>query len=179
MNKKHTISLLILSFLTGCSSLKDEQEKAPEHSPKSRYDEKIESPGYLFGDDFLSFGGSRKKTAGQGAGPSSVNTYLWKASLEALNLMPLQSADAVGGVLITEWYASTPSSQDKIKVCVFIKDYILRADALKVTVYKQVKDKSGHWLSSSLDEVTARQIEDIILTKARDLRNQAKQANKL
>lgn len=174
MIRKYVFSLLSLSLLAGCSSLTDEQ-KAPDRSPKSRYDERIEDSGFLFGDDFLSLGGAKKKhQSGSGSGASSVNTYLWKASLEALHTMPLQSADAVGGVIITEWYTSTPSSNDRIKICVFIKDIALRADGLKVTVYKQVKDKNGQWSSSSLDDVTSRQIEDIILTKARDLRIQAR-----
>ena len=99
-----------------------------------------------------------------------VNPHLWRASLESINFMPLVSADAFGGVIITDWYINPKTPNERIKVSVFITDQVLRADALKVVVYKQIKGKDGNWTNSHVDSRIATELENIILTKARQLR---------
>ena len=98
-----------------------------------------------------------------------VNTYLWKASLETLSFMPLLQTDSNGGVIVTDWYVNPNQPAERMKMTVTILDADLRADAVRVAPQRQVLT-NGQWVDSSVQAATAQKIEDIILTKARDLR---------
>jgi len=97
-----------------------------------------------------------------------VNSFLWRASLETLNLMPLAQVDPFGGVIVTDWYASAEAPNERFKANVYILDTNLRADALKTSIFKQTRSAGG-WADASVDADTARQIENAILTRARQL----------
>ena len=98
-----------------------------------------------------------------------VNTYLWQATLDTLSTLPLVSADPFGGVIITDWY-STPSAPDeRLKVTVYIMDRSLRADGLKVVVFRQTRN-GNVWQDAQPSPDTAHKLEDSILTRARELR---------
>jgi hypothetical protein len=99
-----------------------------------------------------------------------VNGYLWRASLDTLAFMPLASADPYGGVIITDWYVNPEKPDERFKCTVYILDSRLRADGLNVTVFKQVKDGSGGWTDAPSAGQTETDIENAILTKARQLR---------
>jgi len=98
-----------------------------------------------------------------------VNSYLWHASLDTLSFLPLVSADPFGGVIISEWYVSPTSPNERLKVTVYIMDRALRADALKVVVFRQVA-ANGTWQDAQASADTAHKLEDSILTRARELR---------
>lgn len=98
-----------------------------------------------------------------------VNAYLWRASLDALSFMPLVQTDSAGGVIVTDWYANPANPGERIKVTVSILDRDLRADALRVAASRQVA-QSGLWVDAPVQAATVQKLEDIILTKARDLR---------
>jgi len=98
-----------------------------------------------------------------------VNSYLWHASLDTLSFMPLVSADPFGGVIISEWYVAPSSPNERLKVTVYIMDRALRADGLKVVVFRQVKGTAG-WADAVTSPETAHKLEDSILTRARELR---------
>lgn len=98
-----------------------------------------------------------------------VNKYLWHATLDTLSFMPLKSADPTGGVIITEWHAMTPDATERFKVTVYILDRRLRADGVKVGVFRQVK-QDGVWKDAEVDKTTANKLTDAILTRARELR---------
>jgi len=98
-----------------------------------------------------------------------VNQYLWHASLEALRFMPLQSADPFGGVIITDWYSAPELPNERMRVTVYILDRNLRADGLKVAVFRQTHSADG-WVDAQVSAETATKLEDAILTKARELR---------
>jgi len=121
-----------------------------------------------------SFGSSNKKASKanaarfQQAPNLGVNAFLWRASLETLEFMPLDSVDPFGGVIITDWYASPEAPDERFKANVFILDTNLRADALKASVFKQVRAGSA-WSDAAVDADTNRQIENSILTRAREL----------
>jgi len=104
------------------------------------------------------------------AAPIGVNGYLWRASLDALAFMPLSSADPYGGVIITDWYTNPEKTDERFKCTVYILDTRLRADGLNVTVFKQVKDASGAWVDAATSDQTSIDIENAILTRARQLR---------
>lgn len=120
--------------------------------------------------------GGSPASAGSKAAPASVtqigvNAYLWQASLEVLSFMPLADTEPSGGVLTTDWYANPTTPNDRIKVTVHILDKDLRADALRVTVNRQQLGAAG-WVEAPVQAGTVQKLEDAILTKARDLRQQ-------
>ena len=112
-------------------------------------------------------GGGNKAPAEAGIG---VNGYLWRASLDTLAFMPLASADPYGGVIVTDWYVNPETPAERFKATVYILDTRLRADGLNVTVFKQSKDINGTWTDAPVADQTATDIENAILTRARQLR---------
>ena len=98
-----------------------------------------------------------------------VNSYLWRATLETLSFMPLNQADSAGGVIVTDWYANPQNPGERVKVSVSILDQDLRADALRVAASREVL-QGGTWVAAPVQAATVQKLEDIILTKARDLR---------
>jgi len=98
-----------------------------------------------------------------------VNSYLWRATLETLSFMPLNQADSAGGVIVTDWYANPQNPNERVKVSVSILDQDLRADALRVAASREVL-QGGAWVAAPVQAATVQKLEDIILTKARDLR---------
>lgn len=106
---------------------------------------------------------------GSGRLTLGVNSYLWHAALDTLSFMPLQSADPFGGVIITDWYVSPSAPDERLKVTIYISDRQLRADALKVAVFRQTRTANG-WADAAASPDTAHKLEDSILTRARELR---------
>ena len=98
-----------------------------------------------------------------------VNSYLWRASLETLSFMPLTQADSAGGVIVTDWYSNPQNPSERVKLSVSILDRDLRADALRVAASREVM-QGGQWVGAPVQAATVQKLEDIILTKARDLR---------
>jgi hypothetical protein len=117
---------------------------------------------------FHPFGGGR--AAAPATAAIGVNGYLWRASLDTLAFMPLSSADPYGGVIITDWYVNPEKQDERFKCTVYILDTRLRADGLNVAIFKQVKDASGAWVDAAPADQTSIDIENAILTRARQLR---------
>jgi hypothetical protein len=101
-----------------------------------------------------------------------VNSYLWRASLDALSFMPLVQTDSAGGVIVTDWYVNPTSPGERMKLTVSILDQDLRADALRVAAAREVA-QNGQWVAAPTRAATVQKLEGIILTKARDLRRSA------
>ncbi len=101
-----------------------------------------------------------------------VNSYLWRASLDTLSFMPLTQTDSNGGVILSDWYVNPQNPGERMKLNVSILDQDLRADALRVAASRQVR--SGNtWVDAPVKAATTQKLEQIILTKARDLRRGA------
>jgi hypothetical protein len=98
-----------------------------------------------------------------------VNSYLWRAALETVSFAPLLQADSAGGVIVTDWYTNPSNAGERVKMTVTILDQDLRADALRVAASRQVV-QGGMWVAAPVQAATVQKLEDIILTKARDLR---------
>lgn len=98
-----------------------------------------------------------------------VNGYLWQAALDTVSFAPLLQADANSGVIITDWYANPRSPSERVKLTVSILDAELRADALRVAAARQVM-QNGVWVEAPVTAATVQKLEDIILTRARDIR---------
>jgi ABC-type oligopeptide transport system substrate-binding subunit len=98
-----------------------------------------------------------------------VNAYLWRAALETLSFMPLVQTDSNGGVIVTDWYVNPSAQSERMKVTVTILDQDLRADGLRVAASRQTL-QNGQWVDAPVQAATVQKLEDIILTRARDLR---------
>ncbi|MBY8829135.1 DUF3576 domain-containing protein [Hephaestia mangrovi] len=101
-----------------------------------------------------------------------VNSYLWRASLDTLSFMPLVQADSAGGVIVSDWYVNPNAPAERMKLTVTILDQDLRADALRVAASRQIR-QNGQWVDAPVQAATVQKLEDIILSRARDLRRQS------
>jgi hypothetical protein len=101
-----------------------------------------------------------------------INSYLWRASLDTLSFMPLVQTDSNGGVIVTDWYVNPNAPAERMKLTVSILDQDLRADAVRVAALRQIS-QNGQWVDAPVKAATVQKLEDIILTKARDLRRQS------
>ena len=160
------ISAFLLASLAACGAI--ETERAP--TPLTQREFGKGQPG-LFGSNGLNvFGGKEGDTTGSGGG-IGVNSFLWRASLDTLSFMPLSSADPFGGVIITDWYSPPESPLERFKMTVYILDRRLRADALKVAVFRQSRAaRNAGWNDSEVASATPIELEDAILSRARELR---------
>ena len=107
---------------------------------------------------------------GRSDGSITVNSYLWRASLDTVSFLPLSTADPFGGVIITDWYSPPESPRERFKVTVYILDRELRADGLRVTVFRQTQSPQGNWVEAPVDKKMNRNLENAILKRARQMR---------
>ncbi len=111
-----------------------------------------------------------KANSQQEAGASlQVNKYLWRGALETLGFMPLASTDPFGGVIVTDWYSPPSAQGERFKATAYVLGRELRADGLKVALFRQVRD-GGQWVDAPVNPATAADIEGKVLARARELR---------
>lgn len=144
--------------LSACSMFQSDSSRTPG---QSRADDNPRGGISMFGGGG---GGNRGGEAGIG-----VNSFLWRASLDTLNFMPLSSADPFGGVIITDWFSDATTPTERFKATVYILDTRLRADALNVSIFRQ-QQVNGSWVDAATNPDTEIQIENQILRRARELR---------
>lgn len=161
--KKTMLLILALAGLSACGL------EGETYKPKSNKDERKDAIGKLTGDDGFVLGGGKNDDTSISGSPIGVNSYLWRATLDTFSFMPLASADPFGGTIITDWYEDPKAPGERFKINALILDKTLRADGVKITVFKQKMDK-GSWRDQKVDEKLARSLEDTILTRARELR---------
>ena len=147
-------------LVTGCSMMPSRESRGDRERVFATQDD---SPGLggLFG--------SRRSSGPDTEAGTGVDSYLWRASLDTLSFMPLSSADPWGGIIITDWYVNPEKPDERFKATVYILDTRLRADALNVAIFKQV-NAGGAWVDSAVTSQTETDIENAILTRARQLR---------
>lgn len=160
--KKLMLALVCGVALAGCSGTVEKAESNP-----LPYDTK-DGPGLFSGESGNILDAFRSKnTDGASLG---VNTYLWRASLEAISFMPILQADSNGGVILTDWYSNPDKPNERAKVSLYILGKALTAQGLKATVFKQTRAANGSWGEAVAANDTARGLEETILTSARALR---------
>jgi hypothetical protein len=162
--KKILLPLLISFVLAACGS---DMKTESAGNPLGRDDALKASRGKVTGDEGILLSGEKKDTSS--ASPLGVNSFLWRATLDTFSFMPLVSADPFGGTIITDWYEDPKTPGERFKVNALILDKTLRADGVKVTVFKQ-KMVGGTWRDQKVDSKLARSLEDTILTRARQLK---------
>jgi hypothetical protein len=131
----------------------------------------VSDPGYVDptspGTAALSPDRDNKQT--EAGATLAVNAYLWRGALETLGFMPLASADPYGGVIVTDWYSPPTTSGERFKATAFVLGRQLRADGVKITIFRQVRD-GGAWTDAPVNPATAVDIENKVLARARELR---------
>lgn len=162
------IAGLMALTMTACGN----SRKVTEEDTMTSEEAREARVGKLFGDDAFAFGpGARKdQEDNTGGGGVAVNGFLWRASLDTMSFMPLSSADPFGGVIITDWFIPPESPDERFKVQVYILSRQLRADGLRVTVFRQTRDGRGGWIDAGVRTETPSELENAILTRARQLR---------
>jgi hypothetical protein len=143
----------------------------PDQKPGQRIDPTGSNKQYdgLLGQDGLNIFG-RPAAQDPGGGGIGVNSYLWRASLDSISFMPLASADPFGGVIITDWYSPPETPDERFKLNIYIMGRQLRADGVKAAVFRQRRDAGGAWADASVEPKTTTELENAILTRARQMR---------
>jgi hypothetical protein len=154
MARLSTLALAAAGALTlaGCGFIQDDISRTLGNAPEDRGRQ-------------ADLAASRTTTIG-------VNAYLWQAALDTVSFAPLVQADSAGGVIVTDWYANPGSPNERVKLTVTVLDQDLRADALRVAASRQTM-QAGQWLEAPVAAATIQRLEEIILTRARDLRRSA------
>ncbi|HEV2547947.1 MAG TPA: DUF3576 domain-containing protein [Stellaceae bacterium] len=178
----------LAAFLASCSLLSRNDDSSPtaDNGAKLKRPSEVDprDPTQRYGDPpadttatgslFSYFFGNSKKDSGGGGGGGpagvGVNSYLWRATLDTVSFMPLASADPFGGVIITDWFSPNESPNERFKVNVFILARELRADGVRCTVFRQKREAGGQWADAPVEQQTAVDIENAILTRARQMR---------
>ena len=160
--KNKLIAMLLLTiFLSSCSSLNLPQADPVKEAPKRET---------IFGEGGITlFDGDKGKGSAPG-GSIGVNVFLWRATLDTLSIWPINSADPFGGVILTDWYSTPQAPNERFKMNVYILDRALRADGVRVSVFRQVRDTGNNWQDRVVQKGTATKIEDAILMRARQFR---------
>ena len=192
-------ALFFLFFLISCNSNKSEEELDELWSKAQTRNEIIERSGTLFnsgtdmelamrdaetrlqtggglfGKGGLSFGdilGNSEENATTAPATMNVNIFLWRASLETIDFMPLNSADPIGGTIITDWYSTSDSQNERCKLNIFISGKRLNAENLKVRTFCQ-ENKNQTWVNKNINKENNIKIENAILNKAKKIRLQS------
>ena len=77
-------------------------------------------------------------------------------------------------MILTDWYAPPETPNERFKLNVYVLGRALRADGIQVSVFRQMLDNAGTWRDAQVEADAARKIEDSILTRARQLRNETR-----
>ena len=152
------LALCTTLLLSACSGLKT----APAETPEEPVSVITGKPGGIKLSAF-----TQKDQSGVGL---PVNALLWRAALDVASFVPLDDVDTFGGSIVSEWHQSADNPNQRLKLTIFIVGLELRSDAVRVQTYTQ-KKLGNDWVENGRDEALARKLEDLILTRARELRN--------
>lgn len=141
----------------------------PEGTDKIVYSDEKRDTIWGAGETFGSRLFGKEDDSSAGSSGIGVNSFLWRATLDTISFMPIATADPFGGVILTDWYENTETPGERFKVNVYILDKQLRADGVRVAVFKQTKEKNG-WRDTAIPAQMATDIENTILSRARELR---------
>ena len=150
-------ALALLIGFSGCSGIVG-QTKQEEKGPGSILTGRDEQGLKL--SDF---------TGGGSSVGLPINALLWRASLDVASSIPLDDVDTFGGTIVTEWYQLDTADDERIKLAIFVLDRELRSDGIRVVVYVQKRGGDG-WSDHGTDNDMGQQLEELILTRAREIR---------
>lgn len=167
MKTKLLVAGFIAFSLAACGSDPEKPEPKAELPPPSAPAAKSETGLFSW------LGGSGSSGKVEEKKGVAVNAYLWRASLDALSFMTMEQTDPFGGIIKTGWYVPPSTPNERLKVSVFILDSKLRAEAIRVSIFKEIKRPSGEWTEATVDPDTVTKLENVILDRARALKIQS------
>ena len=169
MKKLYLLCVAGLIGVTACSGNIEKEARYPTGAQRdgmNSNDIYSDKPS-IFGNGGLNvFGSDKKSSSGDGI---TVNSYLWRASLDTVSFMPLANVDPFGGVILTDWYSDPQTPNERYKLNVFVSGSQLRSDAIRVSAFQQ-RRTGGTWTDSPVDPIISTKIEDSILTRARQIK---------
>lgn len=172
VTSKILLPALSVLLLAACSGTPKGEAKYPTGADRNAtpggQNDIYSDQASIFGEGGL-FNLGKKKGVDNSQTGLGVNSYLWRASLDTVSFMPLSSADPFGGVILTDWYTPQETPNERFKLNVFILNRQLKSDAIQVKVFRQIRS-GGSWKDAPAAEGSSRQLEDAILTRARQIR---------
>ena len=136
---------------------------------------RLQTGGGLLGSGGISVDGilnQDKNDKSIGTYGMPINTYLWRGALETISFMPLNSADPIGGTILTDWYSTSNNENERCKLNIFITGNQLKTQNLKVTSFCQ-EFKNQKWINKAVNESNNLKIENAILNQAKKIRLQS------
>ena len=181
---RRTIQAIVITcfsaaLLIGCGEVEQDypQHVSGERSARvlSPAEKERQKQGGVFGPGGLTLLGKNDRQSegarGTGGDGIGVNSFLWRGALDTIGFMPLVSADPFGGVIITDWYQPPEAPGERVKVHILILDRELRADGVRASIFRQRYDqRAGGWIDQTIDPKTTTELENTVLTRARQLR---------
>jgi hypothetical protein len=167
--KLFRISLLIaiLSFVTACNSTVERNEE--DYNPQTAEDRRSNDMKSLItksDEPMVIYGSKSGGSGGVSGGNLIANSYLWRAALDSISFMPLTSVDSNSGVILTDWYGSPSTPNEKFKFNIIVLSSELQISSIKVTAFRQIQGASGQWRAADVSRELVRNVEDNILKKA-------------
>ena len=158
-----------LGWLSACNFDIGGSQQYPDQTHQAGRGNYDPNGGTLLGAGGI-FSNNKADAPDNGAsGGVGVNSLLWRASLDTISFMPLVSADPFGGVIITDWYSPPQTPNERFKVNIYILGRALRADGIRASVFRQTNE-TGSWADAPVALNTSTDLENAILTRARQLR---------
>ena len=161
-----------IALLAACDGVQVQESNVPDHFDSAGNPVDFDNRETVLGEGGL-FGGNATPGRGDPGGGIGVNAFLWRATLDTVSVWPIASADPFGGVVITDWHSPEAAPSERFKMNVFILGRQLRADGLRVSLFREVRDSAGNWRSASTQKDSPARLEEAILTRARQLRTQS------
>ena len=164
------LPLVAALLMTGCGVKKDYTPQEDLPGSRGRTNTTGQPTESVLGSGGINLLGGDEDQSQTGGSQIGVNSYLWRASLDTVSFMPLASADPFGGVIITDWYSPPESRGERFKLNIYILGRTLRVDGIRAAVFRQRQDPFAGWVDAEVDERTAIDLENAILTRARQIR---------
>ncbi|GAB5387904.1 MAG: DUF3576 domain-containing protein [Alphaproteobacteria bacterium] len=161
--------IALFPLLAACGGNQAAQREFPDD--KGRGKPPVEGTIFSGENSLLDYLSEGDDNDGSGGG-LGVNAYLWRATLDTVAFMPIASADPFGGTILTDWYSPPGTTDEQVKLNVLILDKALRADGLKVSVFRRARAGEA-WVDQAVSRETSIELENTILTRARELRQAA------
>ena len=160
--KNFLFLIFVLAVLQSCGALKFKRSDVkdnPINDAEKREKNVREGRG-------ISIGGDKGRS---GSFDFATSNEMWRAAMDVLDFVPLTTADYGGGIIITDWYSDDLNSQESVKIMINFLTNEIRADGLKVKIYKKTcNDKqkcNTQLMTSELDN----EIKLAVLKKAAQL----------
>jgi hypothetical protein len=164
---KYILTLSLVIVLSACSGIEKEAKYPTGAQRDGLTDDIYAEKESILGENGLNIFNTENRS--QSGDSITVNSFLWRASLDTVSFMPLTTVDPFGGVILTDWYSDPATPDERYKLNVFVTGSQLRSDAIRVSTFQQKKSR-GNWVDATVDPSIGTKIEDAILTRARQVR---------